>query len=311
VNTVRRGYLFAFVAYALWGIFPLYFKALRPAGAFEILAQRVVWSAVFVAILLTVVRRWRALAELRHQPRKLALVGAASVFIAVNWYTYISGVNSGHVVETSLGYFINPLVTVLLGVFALRERLRALQWVAVGIGAAAVAVLTADYGRLPLIALVLACSFGMYGFIKKQLALPAADGLFLESSALTLPALAYLIVIGARGEATFGSGSWHTVGLVFSGAATAIPLLLFAGAANRLTLTALGMVQYLAPTLQLLIGIAVYHEPMPPARWAGFGMVWFALLIFTWDALRTGAAKRRAAATTADEVETAPAGYGL
>jgi chloramphenicol-sensitive protein RarD len=198
VNAVRRGYLFAFVAYALWGVFPLYFKALRPATPFEILAQRVVWSVVFVAILLTVVRRWRGMAALRHQPRKLALVGAAAGFIAVNWYTYIYGVNSGHVVETSLGYFINPLVTVLLGVFALRERLRPFQWAAVGIGAAAVAVLTVDYGRLPWIALVLACSFGMYGFIKKRLGLPATDGLFLESGALMLPALGYLIVIGAR-----------------------------------------------------------------------------------------------------------------
>jgi chloramphenicol-sensitive protein RarD len=304
VNAVRRGYLFAFVAYALWGIFPLYFKALRPATPFEILAQRVVWSVVFVAILLTVVRRWRGVAALRHQPRKLALVGAAAAFIAVNWYTYIYGVNSGHVVETSLGYFINPLVTVLLGVFALRERLRRFQWAAVGIGAAAVAVLTIDYGRLPWIALVLACSFGMYGFLKKRLALPAADGLFLESGALMLPALAYLVVIGARGEATFGSGSWHTAGLVLSGAATAIPLLLFAGAANRLTLTALGMVQYLAPTLQLVIGVVVYHEPMPAARWAGFGMVWLALAVFTWDAVRAGAAKRRATSETSEEVET-------
>jgi chloramphenicol-sensitive protein RarD len=273
VNDVRRGYLFAFGAYVLWGVFPLYFKALRPASPFEILAHRVIWSVVFVAILL-------------------------------NWYTYIYGVNTGHVVETSLGYFINPLVTVLLGVLALRERLRAVQWVAVGIGALAVAVLTIDYGRLPWIALVLAFSFGMYGFIKKRLGLPATDGLFLESSVLVLPAVVYVIVIGAQGTATFGSASpWHTVGLLLSGAATAIPLLLFAGAANRLTLTALGMVQYLAPTLQLLIGVAVYHEPMPAARWAGFSLVWFALLIFTWDAIRTSAARRRAGAPSPEEAQ--------
>ena len=294
MNAVRRGYLYAVVAYALWGVFPVYFKALRPAGPFEILAHRVIWSVVFVAIVLAIARRWRALAALRHQRRKLAGIGLAAAFIAVNWGVYIYGVNTDHVVETSLGYFINPLVTVLLGVLALHERLRSAQWIAVGIGAVAVVVLTIDYGRLPWIALALAFSFGMYGFVKKQLALPATDGLFLESSALALPALVYLVVLGAQGHSTFGQGSaWHTVGLTLTGVATAVPLLLFAGAANRLTLTALGMIQYLAPTLQLLIGVAVYHEPMPPARWAGFGLVWLALVIFSVDGLRATNARRR------------------
>jgi chloramphenicol-sensitive protein RarD len=187
------------------------------------------------------------------------------------------------------------LVTVLLGVLALHERLRSAQWIAVAIGGVAVVVLTVDYGRLPWIALALAFSFGMYGFVKKRLALPATDGLFLESSALVLPALAYLIVLNAQGHSTFGHGSaWHTVGLALTGVATAVPLLLFAGAANRLTLSALGMVQYLAPTLQLLIGVAVYHEPMPPARWAGFALVWLALVIFSVDGLRATNARRRA-----------------
>ena len=304
MNAVRRGYLYAILAYALWGVFPVYFKALRPAGPFEILAHRVIWSVVFVAIVLTIARRWRVLAALRHQRRKLAGIGLAAAFIAVNWGVYIYGVNSNHVVETSLGYFINPLVTVLLGVLALHERLRSAQWAAVGIGAIAVVVLTIDYGRLPWIALALAFSFGMYGFVKKRLALPATDGLFLESSALALPALAYLIVLGAQGHSTFGTGSsWHTVGLALTGVATAVPLLLFAGAANRLTLSALGMVQYLAPTLQLLIGVAVYHEPMPPARWAGFALVWLALVIFSVDGLRANNARRRASAPAAVEPE--------
>jgi chloramphenicol-sensitive protein RarD len=295
VNDVRRGYLYALLAYALWGVFPVYFKALRPAGPFEILAHRVIWSVVFVAILLVIARRWRAIAALRHQRRKLAGIGFAAAFIAVNWGVYIYGVNSNHVVETSLGYFINPLVTVLLGVLALHERLRSAQWIAVGIGGIAVVVLTVDYGRLPWIALALAFSFGMYGFVKKRLALPATDGLFLESSALALPALAYLIVLGAQGHSTLGHGSaWHTVGLLLTGVATAVPLLLFAGAANRLTLSALGMVQYLAPTLQLLIGVTIYHEPMPPARWAGFALVWLALVVFSVDGLRANNARRRA-----------------
>lgn len=295
MNAVRRGYLYAILAYALWGVFPVYFKALRPAGPFEILSHRVVWSVVFVAILIAAARRWRAIAALRHQRRKLAGIGLAAAFIAVNWGVYIYGVNTNHVVETSLGYFINPLVTVLLGVLALHERLRSAQWAAVGIGGVAVVVLTIDYGRLPWIALALAFSFGMYGFVKKRLALPATDGLFLESSALVLPALAYLIVLNAQGHSTFGHLSpWHTVGLALTGVATAVPLLLFAGAANRLTLSALGMVQYLAPTLQLLIGVTVYHEPMPPARWAGFALVWLALLIFSVDGLRATNARRRA-----------------
>jgi chloramphenicol-sensitive protein RarD len=302
VSAVRRGYLFAFLAYALWGVFPIYFKALRPAGPFEILAQRVVWSVVFVAILLSVARRWRVLAALRHQHRKLAVVCLAAAFIAVNWGVYIYGVNSDHVVETSLGYFINPLVTVLLGVLALHERLRPKQWVALGIGAVAVIVLTVDYGRLPWIALALAFSFGGYGFVKKWLGLPATDGLFLESSVLVLPALLYLIVLGAQGHSTFGQGSaWHTAALVLTGVATAVPLLLFAGAANRLPLTALGMVQYLAPTLQLLIGVALYHEPMPAARWAGFALVWLALAIFTWDAVRASTGRRRSDAVAKEQ----------
>jgi chloramphenicol-sensitive protein RarD len=301
VNAVRRGYLYAILAYALWGVFPVYFKALRPAGPFEILAHRVVWSVVFVAIVVAVARRWRAIAALRHQHRKLVGIGFAAAFIAVNWGVYIYGVNSNHVVETSLGYFINPLVTVLLGVLALHEHLRRSQWIAVGIGGLAVVVLTVDYGRLPWIALALAFSFGMYGFVKKRLALPATDSLFLESSALVLPALAYLIVLGARGHSTFGEGSaWHTAGLVLTGVATAVPLLLFAGAANRLTLTALGMVQYLAPTLQLLIGITIYHEPMPPARWAGFALVWLALVIFSVDGLRATNARRRLTPATVE-----------
>jgi chloramphenicol-sensitive protein RarD len=295
VNPLRRGYLFALVAYILWGVFPIYFKELRPAGPFEILAHRVVWSAVFVVIILAIVRRWRTIGALFRRPRTLAGIGLGAVFIAFNWGTYIWGVNAGHVVETSLGYFINPLVTVLLGVLVLRERLRPAQWAAVGTGAVAVVVLTVDYGRPPWIALILACSFGGYGLIKKQLALPAAEGLLMESGMLTLPAIGYLLWLGHTGASTFTSeGPPHLVLLVLSGVATAVPLLLFAGAANRLPLTALGIIQYVAPTLQLAIGVLMYHEPMPPARIAGFALVWCALMVFTWDALRNGARTRRA-----------------
>jgi chloramphenicol-sensitive protein RarD len=222
--------------------------------------------------------------------------------ISVNWGLYIYGVNSDHVVETSLGYFINPLVTVLLGVLVLRERLRPAQWVALGIGAVAVAVLTVDYGRLPWIALSLAASFGTYGLIKKSLALPAAEGLFVESAFLAAPAVAYLGWLAAQHRSTFGHVSaGHTALLVLAGAVTAIPLLLFAGAANRIPLSALGLLQYLTPVLQLGCGVLVYHEPMPPGRLAGFALVWTALVVFTWDGIRNA---RRARTATVPAAET-------
>lgn len=287
MNPIRLGYLYGLGAYLLWGFFPIYLKLLRPAGPMEILAHRIVWSVAFVALLLAAARNIGFLRALLRRPRALAGITAAAALIAVNWGTYIYGVNSDRVVETALGYFINPLVSVLLGVFVLRERLRPAQWAALGVGALAVAVLTVDYGRLPYLALTLAFSFAGYGLVKKRLGLPAAEGLFVESAVLALPALAYLGWLVRRGDSTFGHVSaGHTVLLVLAGAATAIPLLLFAGAANRLPLSALGMLQYLAPILQLGCGVLIFHEPMPPARLAGFALVWLALIVFTADAVR-------------------------
>jgi chloramphenicol-sensitive protein RarD len=298
VTPLRLGYLYGFVAYLLWGFFPLYLRLMRPAGPLEILAHRIVWSVVFVALLLAAMRNVGFLRALLRRPRALAGIGVAAALIAVNWGTYIYGVTSDRVVETALGYFINPLVVVLLGVTVLRERLRPTQWVALGIGGLAVAVLTVDYGRLPYLALVLAFSFAGYGLAKKQLGLPAAEGLFVESAVLALPALAYVGWLAAAGEGTFGQVSvGHTLLLVSAGAATAIPLLLFAGAANRLPLTGLGMIQYLAPILQLGCGVLIFHEPMPPARIAGFALVWAALIVFTVDAVRNS--RRTRAATLA------------
>ncbi|MCW3818350.1 EamA family transporter RarD [Micromonospora sp. DR5-3] len=308
MNQTRLGYLYGFGAYLLWGFFPIYFKLLRPAGPLEILAHRVVWSAAFVALLLTAMRNIGFLRALARRPRALAGIAAAAALIAVNWVTYIYGVNSDRVVETALGYFITPLVVVLIGVFALRERLRPAQWVALGVGALAVAVLTVDYGRLPYLALCLAFSFAGYGLVKKRLGLPAAEGLFVESAVLSLPALAYLAWLAWHGAATFGHVSTaHTVLLVLAGAATAIPLLLFAGAANRLPFTGLGMLQYIAPILQLGCGVLIYHEPMPPARLAGFALVWLALIIFTTDAIRQARRTRAEARATATAPVPAPA----
>lgn len=293
MTPLRLGYLYGIGAYLLWGFFPLYFKLLRPTGPLEILAHRIVWSVLFVALLLGALRNVGFLRALLRRRAALAGIVAAAALIAVNWGTYIYGVSSDRVVETALGYFINPLVVVLLGVTVLRERLRAAQWVALGIGGSAVAVLAVDYGRLPWLALTLAFSFAGYGLIKKRLGLPAAEGLFVESAVLALPALGYLAWLSRHGGLTFGHVSaGHTALLVLAGAATAIPLLLFAGAANRLPLTGLGMIQYLAPILQLACGVLIFHEPMPPARLAGFALVWLALVVFTADAIRSSRQSR-------------------
>ncbi|TDB74573.1 EamA family transporter RarD [Micromonospora sp. KC723] len=299
MNQTRLGYLYGFGAYLIWGFFPVYLKLLRPAGPVEILAHRIVWSVLFVALVLAAMRNVGFLRALARRPRALAGILAAAVLIAVNWTAYIYGVNSDRVVETALGYFINPLVVVLLGVFVLRERLRPAQWAALGVGALAVAVLTVDYGRLPYLALTLAFTFAGYGLVKKRLGLPAAEGFFVESAVLALPALAYLGWLASRGAATFGHVSaGHTVLLVLAGAMTAVPLMFFAGAANRLPLSGLGMLQYLAPILQLGCGVLLFHEPLPPARLAGFALVWAALMIFTVDLLRQGRRNRVAARTS-------------
>jgi len=304
MSSSRRGYLYGIAAYLCWGLFPLYWKLLRPSTPVELLAHRIVWSFVFVVAVIAITRGWRRLATLRRG-RTVGLITLAAALIAVNWGTYIYGVNSDRVVETSLGYFINPLVTVLLGVLVLGERLRPAQWAAIGVGAAAVTVLTVDYGHVPVLALVLAVTFGLYGLIKKRLSVPAADGLLLESGVLALPALTYLLLLGAGQESTFGHVSAaHTALLVLTGVVTAIPLLLFAGAANRIPLSAIGLLQYLAPILQLGCGVLIFGEPMPPARLAGFALVWLALTVFTWDGIRYLRAAGRAAA--ADERNPVP-----
>jgi chloramphenicol-sensitive protein RarD len=291
-------------AYALWGLFPLYFPLLEPAGGVEIVAHRVLWSLLFIALLLTVLRRWAQVRALVTDRRRLLVLAGAGLLIAVNWLVFVYGVNSGHVVETSLGYFINPLVSVLLGVVFFAERLRVLQWVAVGIAAVAVVVLTVDYGRPPWIALTLAATFALYGVMKKIVRVDAAPGLFVETAMVAAPAVVVLSLLHADGAGTFGSaGTGHALLLAASGIATAVPLLLFAAAASRIPLSTIGLLQYLTPLMQLAIGVFVYEEPMPPARLAGFVIVWVALAVFTVDSLRHArTANRRAVA------ETVPAG---
>ncbi|MDX6351633.1 MAG: chloramphenicol-sensitive protein RarD [Streptomyces sp.] len=287
LNEQRAGLAYGFAAYGMWGVFPLYFPLLEPAGALEILAHRMIWSLVVVAVVLLVLRRWQWIPALLRQPKRLGLLALAATVISINWGTYIWGVNSGHVVETSLGYFINPLVTIALGVVVLRERLRPAQWAAVGIGLAAVVVLAVGYGRPPWISLVLAFSFGTYGFVKKKVNMGGLESLAAETSLQFLPALAFLIVLGARGGSTFAThGAGHAALLAAAGVITAIPLVCFGASAIRIPLSTIGLLQYLAPVFQFVLGLVYFHEAMPPARWAGFALVWAALAILTWDALR-------------------------
>lgn len=287
-------------AYVIWGLFPIYWPLLEPATALEILAHRMVWSLLVVIAILAVRRHWSWCRELLRQPRKLGLLALAAVFITANWGTYIYAVNTGHVVEAALGYFINPLVSVLFGVAIFRERLRRWQWAAVGLGTVAVAVLTVAYGRVPWLALILAFSFGLYSVIKKGVNVGAAESLTVETLVLFLPALTFLGVLEANGTGTFGDhGLLHAVLLAGGGLVTAVPLLFFGAAAIRVPLSVMGILQYIAPILQFLYGVLVAHETMPPARWAGFAIVWLALAIFTWDGLRAGRnarIQRRAAA---------------
>jgi chloramphenicol-sensitive protein RarD len=267
-------------AYLLWGVFPAFFPLLEPAAPTEILAHRVVWTLVLMLGLLAVTGR---LGRLRGMPaRTWLLVAAASALISVNWGTYILAVNSGRVVEASLGYFINPLVSVLLGVVVLRERLRRGQWVAVAVAAVAVVALTIDYGRPPVVALVLACSFGTYGLIKKTIPLDPRTSLTAEGLVAAPFAIAFLVFLQLTGASTFVSeGPAHVVLLVVTGLVTAVPLLLFAGSAQRVPLTVIGILQYLTPVMQFLFGILVRHEDMPASRWFGFALIWTALVVFT------------------------------
>ncbi|WP_326819465.1 EamA family transporter RarD [Streptosporangium sp. NBC_01756] len=295
----RRGVLYGIAAYTMWGLFPLYWPLLKPSTAWEILAHRIAWSLVAVVAILAVRRHWSWFRELLRTPKKLGLLALAAVIVTVNWGVYIYAVNSGHVVESALGYFINPLVSVLFGVFLLKERLRPWQWGAVGLGTLAVVVLTVDYGRPPWIALVLAVSFGTYGLIKKIAQVGAAESMTIETLVLLLPALGYLLYLQGQGTGTFGSiSAGHALLLAGSGVITAIPLLCFTSAALRVPLTTIGLLQYIAPVLQFLVGVFVIHEDMPSSRWTGFAIVWLALSVFTWDSLRAAHRARRTALET-------------
>ena len=281
----RRGLLLGIAAYGLWGGFPLYWPLLEPAGALEILAHRVLWSMVTIGLLVVLLRRTRQLRAIVADRRTFLILAIAAFTITFNWATYIYGVNNGRVVETSLGYFINPLVTVLMGVFILGERLRPLQWGAMGVATLAVVVLTLDYGRPPWVALVLAFSFGTYGLAKKSANVGAVESLAVETTLIAPFAAVYIGVLVATGHSNFAShGAGHALLLCSAGIVTAIPLICFSAAATRVSMVTLGLLQYLAPILQFALGVFYFHEDMPTGRWVGFMLVWVALVIFTVEA---------------------------
>ncbi len=287
VDRTRKGALYGAAAYGLWGLFPLYWPLLEPSGSLEVLAHRVLWSLVLVGLLLAALRKGPAVrAALRDRRQVLRLALAASV-VAVNWGAYIYGVTSDQVVETSLGYFINPLVTVLLGVFVLGERLRPVQWGALGLAGSAVVVLSVEGGRPPYLALLLAFSFGAYGLLKKTARVAPVEGLGIETAVLAPVAAVYLTVLGVSGGSTFGDEGWgHAVLLALAGLVTAVPLLLFGAAAQRVPMVTLGLLQYLAPTIQFLLGVTLFDEPLPLVKLLGFVLVWAGLALFTADLVR-------------------------
>ena len=287
VTTTRRGTLYGVSAYLLWGLFPLYWPLLEPSSALEVLAHRILWSLLVVVVLLAGLRKLPALLTVARDRAKLWRLAVAAVAVAINWGTYIYGVSSGQVVETSLGYFINPIVTVLLGVLVLGERLRPAQWAALGLAFVAVLVLSVENGRPPWIALVLAFSFGAYGLLKKTAKVGAVEGLGIETLVLLVPAAAFVAFLGIGGDGTFGTeGPGHAGLLALSGLVTAVPLLLFGAAASRVPLTTLGILQYLAPSIQFLLGVTLFDEAMPTAKLLGFVLVWVALALFTSDVVR-------------------------
>ena len=279
---MKRGILYGASTYGIWGLLPLYWRLLDGAGAIEVLAHRFVWTLAVVALLLWLRPQpgwWRAL---RERPNALRCLVAAAVVIAFNWYLYIWGVNHDRVVETSLGYFISPLITVLFGVVLFRERLRRGQWLALGLAAVGVAWLAIDYGRVPWVAVGLALSFAAYGVLKKKAAMPAVESLAVEGAVVLPVMLGYLGWLEYAGRAEFGHAGWSTtLLLIAAGPATAIPLLFFAGAIRRIPLTYLGLLQYLTPTVQFALAVFAFNEPMPAARLTGFALIWTALAAFT------------------------------
>jgi len=282
------GLLYGLSAYLIWGSFPLIIAAASFADPFEVVVWRVVFGFIFAALLVSIVGGWKDILQIVKSAQRLKWVAVASLMIYVNWVVYVVAVATGNVIESSLGYFINPLVTVLFAVLLLKEKLRPMQWVALGIGATAVVILTFDYGRLPFIAIALAVSFGIYSLAKNKVGkkIPALQSFTIESGLVVPVALVQLWLVSQSAQIMIFSGLVETSILIGFGILTAIPLILFGAAASRVPLSTIGFIQYLTPTIQFSIGFFVFGEPMPAVRWVGFALVWVSLAILTFDALR-------------------------
>jgi chloramphenicol-sensitive protein RarD len=282
------GLLYGLSAYLIWGSFPLIIAAASFADPFEVVVWRVVFGFIFAALLVSIVGGWKEILQIVKSAQRLKWVAVASLMIYINWVVYVVAVATGNVIESSLGYFINPLVTVLFAVLLLKEKLRPMQWVALSIGAVAVVVLTLDYGRLPFIAIALAVSFGIYSLAKNRVGkkIPALQSFTIESGLVVPVALVQLWLVSQSAQIMLFSGFVETSILVGFGILTAIPLILFGAAASRVPLSTIGFIQYLTPTIQFSIGFFVFGEPMPAVRWIGFALVWVSLAILTVDALK-------------------------
>ncbi|MGL5823739.1 MAG: EamA family transporter RarD [Nocardioides sp.] len=286
ISETRAGFAYGISAYVLWGLFPLYWPLLEPAGALEILGHRILWSVLALGVLVIALKRRESFRNIVASPRARWTLAGAAALITLNWATYIWGVNNERVVEAALGYFISPLLSVLLGVVVLGERLRRLQWAALALIAAAIIVLAVDYGRLPWVALVLACSFGTYGLLKKRADVGGVESLAFETVLAAPFAAGFLIWLGTQRQAEFGNhGVWHMMLIATTGLVTAVPLICFAESATRVSMVSLGLMQYLAPTIQFLLGVLWFGEPMPSSRLTGFLLVWAALIFFTAESL--------------------------
>ena len=290
MNRDRVGLLFGVSAYTLWGLFPLYWPLLEPANPLEIVSHRAVWTSVFCIIVLALTKSLKTTLSTFKRKNVATKLFTTSLLISINWLVYIWATNNGHVVEASLGYYMNPVIMIAMGVVLLQEKMRRMQWVSIAIASTGVLILTIDYGRLPWIAIALALSWGSYGFIKKTLGLGALEGLAIETMIASIPYLGYLLFLGANGKGQFGHGGGLTTLLISAGAVTAIPLLLFNGATTRLPFTIIGLLQYITPTLQFALGVWVLHEDMPAARWAGFIIIWVALVVLATDLFRSNRA---------------------
>ena len=283
----KIGLIYGVSAYVLWGLFPFYWPMLKPAASLEIVSHRAIWTTVFCLIILTSTRALKSTLATFKRPKVAAKLFISTVLVSINWFVYIWATTNGHVVEAALGYYINPLITIAFGVLLLKERMRRLQWLSVAIASLGVLVLTFALGHLPWVALALAMSWGSYGLVKKHLGLGALEGLAIETTLAFIPYGAYIFFLGYKGTGQFGHGLSLTILLIGAGAVTAIPLLLFNGATIRLPFTTIGLLQYITPTLTFAIGVWVNHEAMPTSRWVGFFIIWMALIILTFDLIRS------------------------